>query len=389
MKTLSCAATQWTSWIGAVLALLLALPAASHIAAQNGLVPTVAWALHSAGNHTSRAAPVTYDGGTLADDSRPQFAYHDLYTVGALEKPPQEVFGNPLAVSIGADGTLYVADGSAGEVRVFSSHGRWLRTFGHRGKGPGEFLSVSSLQLSTDEDSLFLYDPTNNRVTVFSTAGRRLRDFTPDIAAAAPLKMWRHSSGVFLFVGPVTGRSGLVQIVDSSGRFLRSIAPILKITDPHYDKGPARDQLSQGYVRELPGGDILVSLMSPYRIARIGLDGTQRWILTDDILPPPWKGYIDFSSGIFRVRPYPIVTGVFALNSEVMMVTYYDVEKTEGGYDLRSLVDGTLLARTRDTAWATLSALLTTSSSGGLAVRGRANPFPRFTAARWRLLNSP
>lgn len=37
------------------------------------------------------------------------------------------------------DGNLVVADGRAGEVRVFDGRGRHLRTLGRKGEGPGEF----------------------------------------------------------------------------------------------------------------------------------------------------------------------------------------------------------------------------------------------------------
>lgn len=315
----------------------------------------------------------------------PTFHYRDLYTVGALDEPAQEVFGGPLAEALAEDGTLFVADGSVGQVRVFDPRGAWVRSFGRQGKGPGEFVSVTSLQLTSDQESLFLYDPDVNRVTVFSRAGTRLREFAPELSPAAPLRMLRHSSGVFVFVGPVAGQRGVLHVVDSSGHYRRSMAAIVKIDDPQLAVGPARDQLSQGYVAEVAGGDLLVSLMNPYRVARITIEGRLRWLVSDDVLPVAWRGYIDFSPGVFRIRPYPIVTGSHTLGEQVFITTFYDVEKDESGYDLRHLSDGSLMARRRHVEWSDLPVVIDGSPQGGLAVHTKVSPFPRLTVARWKI----
>lgn len=57
-----------------------------------------------------------------------------------------------------------------GEVRIFSSTGRHLRTLGGRGEGPGEFRILSPLA-GLVEDTIWTWDRRLSRITWFSTDG--------------------------------------------------------------------------------------------------------------------------------------------------------------------------------------------------------------------------
>jgi len=54
-----------------------------------------------------------------------------------------------------------------GGVYVFDSNGDYITKFGREGRGPGEFLSVSSIK--TLGDHLFLFDPQQKKISVYST----------------------------------------------------------------------------------------------------------------------------------------------------------------------------------------------------------------------------
>jgi hypothetical protein len=90
----------------------------------------------------------------------------------------------PSAVSIGGEGDpqteflriggvaftdaheILVANTSSQELRVFDERGQFLRSYGRSGSGPGEFRRMSWVARSND--SLFLYDFGQRRVSVFS-----------------------------------------------------------------------------------------------------------------------------------------------------------------------------------------------------------------------------
>ena len=63
----------------------------------------------------------------------------EALTIGAdtMDLPYQ--FGTVTDIAVGPDGSIFVLDGMAGELRVFDGAGVHLRTMGGRGAGPGEF----------------------------------------------------------------------------------------------------------------------------------------------------------------------------------------------------------------------------------------------------------
>lgn len=85
-------------------------------------------------------------------------------------------FGNIAGLTVGPDRRIYVADGQALEVRVYSASGEFLFRFGRSGEGPGEFGAVDALARSPGGDIL-ARDPQLFRVTRFSPEGEYVSQF--------------------------------------------------------------------------------------------------------------------------------------------------------------------------------------------------------------------
>lgn len=70
------------------------------------------------------------------------------------------------------DGRTLVSNSGSGEIRVFDTSGRFVRSIGRRGNGPGEFGEFSSAQVVRAADgSLLAYDGGNLRVHHFDSSG--------------------------------------------------------------------------------------------------------------------------------------------------------------------------------------------------------------------------
>lgn len=65
------------------------------------------------------------------------------------------------------NGALVIADRGKSQVIAFDGRGRFLRTLGGPGEGPGEFGSIGWLQL-VGSDTLLIYDPDLRRVTALT-----------------------------------------------------------------------------------------------------------------------------------------------------------------------------------------------------------------------------
>jgi DNA-binding beta-propeller fold protein YncE len=92
--------------------------------------------------------------------------------------PGLNQFDQPTEVAVARNGDFYVADGQSGRgdatgnarVLKFDGSGKFLKTWGRKGMGPGEFDVVHALALDS-RGRLFVADRQNNRVQIFDADG--------------------------------------------------------------------------------------------------------------------------------------------------------------------------------------------------------------------------
>jgi hypothetical protein len=95
-----------------------------------------------------------------------------------LEQDPgveKSLIARPVAFSMDHQGNYYVLDNGDMRIAVFGSDGRYLRSFGRSGSGPGEFRFMELVRHEADQ--LSIWDPNNQRVTVYRTDGRFLESY--------------------------------------------------------------------------------------------------------------------------------------------------------------------------------------------------------------------
>ena len=87
-----------------------------------------------------------------------------------------DLFGRIMQVVRLSSGDIAVAEGLAGEIRVFDDGGEHLRTFGRRGEGPGEFANLWTIA-ELPGDTIVAIDPRGGRVSLFTSSGTFVRSF--------------------------------------------------------------------------------------------------------------------------------------------------------------------------------------------------------------------
>jgi streptogramin lyase len=102
-----------------------------------------------------------------------------------------DTFNRPSAVTTGPSGDLYVADGHGGDSNAriveFSKQGKFIKTWGKKGTGPGEFDTPHAI--ATDSTGrVFVGDRSNNRVQIFDQDGNFLEEW----------KQFGRPSGIFI-----------------------------------------------------------------------------------------------------------------------------------------------------------------------------------------------
>jgi DNA-binding beta-propeller fold protein YncE len=104
-----------------------------------------------------------------------------LQTLGTRYQNEPELsgrpFNQPTAIAIARTGNIYISDGYRNAaIHVFSPEGKYVRSWGKPGTGPGEFRIVHSVHIDR-RDQVYVADRLNNRVQVFDLDGNYLREY--------------------------------------------------------------------------------------------------------------------------------------------------------------------------------------------------------------------
>ena len=133
--------------------------------------------------------------------------------IGLADQPPEHLLGQPIAVRSDKEGNIYIADRASLTVKVFDEQGIYLRSFGGRGRGPGEFQQINFMEL-TDEGSLYFLDRGKLEHIYLTTQGEFITSY-PIIIETNILQYYPHK--VFWYEDRTIGirRSGAQPTVDS------------------------------------------------------------------------------------------------------------------------------------------------------------------------------
>jgi DNA-binding beta-propeller fold protein YncE len=99
-----------------------------------------------------------------------------LMTLGKAGVPGSgpDMFNGPCDVAVAANGDIFVADGHGGDTNArvvkFSKEGRFIKAWGRKGSGPGEFDTLHRMAMDS-KGRLFVADRGNNRIQIFDQEG--------------------------------------------------------------------------------------------------------------------------------------------------------------------------------------------------------------------------
>jgi hypothetical protein len=95
-----------------------------------------------------------------------------LAQIGVVDGPAEYTFGLVNSVALLPNGSIAVTDLHARQVRLFDATGRFLRSVGRPGSGPGEFQSLS--RITVRERDFTVWDGALRRYTRISFDGREV-----------------------------------------------------------------------------------------------------------------------------------------------------------------------------------------------------------------------
>ncbi|WP_018127614.1 6-bladed beta-propeller [Balneola vulgaris] len=78
------------------------------------------------------------------------------FTIGLEDQGEEYQLGSPIGVRTDSELNIYIADRSWMTIKVYDSTGVFIREFGGRGRGPGEFGEINTFEITPEEDFFIL-----------------------------------------------------------------------------------------------------------------------------------------------------------------------------------------------------------------------------------------
>jgi len=115
-------------------------------------------------------------------------------SIGEAEGREEYMFELIGGIAVDQDENIYVSDWKTSEIKVFDKKGDYIRTFGRKGQGPGEFERITNMQI-INQDDLLVYDGNTKRLSYFSLDGHFKRSISMNKLSALHLAI-NSTSGV-------------------------------------------------------------------------------------------------------------------------------------------------------------------------------------------------
>lgn len=275
--------------------------------------------------------------------------------IGGSEARGPAAFGRVRDVALGADpARVAIADWQSQEIRAFGLDGRYERTFGRQGEGPGEYDALTAIGVRTP-GQVVGWDTDLRRLTVH---GDRADSVIPTDFRAfpdrSPVFLGPSADGSFVFVLPVSvstlqGRqNGTFQDtvpfvrLDPTGRLVDTIARIAAPQEHFFDEGSIwgleADVFGPSLLRTaLPAGIAIVRGAAPVVELIEGARHSSYRVPLDNRMPTPELVRSERDRRLDAMRPI-LVDGIDVRGSQRDVVESVGVADTLPAFD--ALVGG-------------------------------------------------
>jgi len=245
--------------------------------------------------------------GSGADETRLSWTVDTVgVQIGVVDGEEEYVFGNITGVAVGRDRRIYVADGQALEIRVFSPEGRFEFRFGRAGEGPGEFRSVDGVRVD-NRGRVLVRDPRLLRLSRFAAAGEFETSFRlerPYLQLSGRGRLWVDGQGR-IYDETALGRSGDVdstgvisytedgQVLDTALMYVGVRRQILIRRDGQPRVGMPVPFSPALQLAVDPAGNIIAGLGEEYRVAVVTAAGDTTRLVSREVEERPLPTWID------------------------------------------------------------------------------------------------
>lgn len=209
--------------------------------------------------------------------------------IGRMDGESPDAFGQVVAIGVSPSGAIHVVDGLSQEIRVFDSEGRYERTIGRKGAGPGELQNAYGLAWDA-RGHLWVTDYGNSRYVVFDEQhDPQLHLTRPFTGILLPWLGGFGDDGFFYDVRPTALPDGSARFtylrIDSVGQVTDSLPPIDREPGPNLVTPSLHAILPRSMFRFDPAGYLWLGETGEYRLIQRALDGDTVRVIEREYTP--------------------------------------------------------------------------------------------------------
>jgi hypothetical protein len=208
----------------------------------------------------------------------PEVKLELVRTIGGLDADENLSFFEPSEIVRDSLGNLYILDSGNNRIQKLNSEGKFIKTIGRKGQGPGEFQGARSMDID-EQNNLLVFDVRSWRIEVLSSEGKSLRTIKFRAFSQDQIRLLKPgliAKGGFLDSGIMYGTKKklprLLEVVDQNGRIKFAFG---EATD--YGDGNTNWHANRFYLDTDAEKNILLSFMVQNRIEKYSPDGKLLW----------------------------------------------------------------------------------------------------------------
>lgn len=194
-------------------------------------------------------------------------AFEEELSIGESEGPEESLVSNITSFTVDEEGKVIILDIRLG-IKVFDKNGKFLRSIGRRGQGPGEFQSPMNIQLTAQKE-IMVNDIGGRGLLFFSIEGQFLSEIKKPIFRLNRCSLVDEHRNIYI-LGPFLGRDTFRQ------------EKFVKLAPPYEDyevltsrETPLRGRVIPPQTRYslLPGNNLIWGITSKYEFHIIDSEG--------------------------------------------------------------------------------------------------------------------
>jgi len=216
------------------------------------------------------------------------YVVHLKETLRLGEEKSGHIFSLVGGVAIDKDENIYVLETKEGRVLKFNKHGKYLFSFGRKGKGPKELLFATSMILGKN-NNLYILCSGTRRIAEFTLKGEFIRTIPVFELRGLPFSFTEDRSGNFYICFYSEKLNTVVHKYNTDGKLVKSFVSPVPFLKPlsNMERGLIPN-MSNGYIL-IDDNDIIFSRSNPYEINFYSTDGVlkRRLYRKSELMPFP------------------------------------------------------------------------------------------------------